>query len=129
MFVADPGSAGTREKVVLSEAPDGMRLPFVGPISLIKGPNSLKVMSWIGIDFWLSAPPAPPSSDVIVAAWLAKHAGNKERQTAWFESCEVSVLISQHGQIELHTSVERQRNPQGPQGQDACQRNGADGWL
>ena len=100
-LVADPAAAATREKVVLCHAPNGMELPFVGPVSLNKTPQSLLLLQWGGVEFFVNPPPSPPAGDVVVPAWLAKHAGPKEHSTVELKSEDIMIYISNHGGVSM----------------------------
>ncbi|CAE7830368.1 unnamed protein product [Symbiodinium sp. CCMP2592] len=100
-LVADAAAAATRERVVLCHAPDDMELPFVGPVSLNKTPQSLMLLQWGGVEFFVNPPPSPPAGDVVVPAWLAKHAGPKERSTVELKSEDIMIYISNHGAVSM----------------------------
>ena len=80
---------------------DGTALPFCGPVTLVKGSNSLQIMDWWGIKFYVNPTPAPPAGEVVVPAWAAKHAGKHDKQTAFMHSRTAQVPVNELGQVML----------------------------
>ena len=101
MYVADPAQAGVKDKLVMCKAPDGMVLPFMGPLTLARTEKSLAVANIFGLDVYLNPMPAPPSGDIVVPAWLARHAGKGETSTVEFKSDVWSAVIDLQGRVEI----------------------------
>ena len=119
-WVAGASAAGTKEKVVMAKAPDGMMLPLVGPLTFGKSPQSLPVANLFGVDFWVNPPPQPPSGDTLIPGWLVKHSGPKEQQM--LEACKCDVL----GPVTGHAATKNTDKASKPANEESAMPKSAD---
>ena len=106
MHVADPNSAGVRDKLVLSRAPPDLVLPFAGPLGIVKGSQSLLVTQVFGIPIYMNPTPLPPAGDVVVPAWSARPAGQGDTQTVTAHQDKWNAFIDDEGQVHVQVNCD-----------------------
>ncbi len=101
VYVADAAAARLKsDKVVMIGAPEGLNLLYCGPISTTPSANSKKLATLPNlIEFHVHPPAGPPSTDIIVPAWMAKPTAKKDQVTLKSMVSEMKVFIDGKGSV------------------------------
>ncbi|CAJ1394904.1 unnamed protein product [Effrenium voratum] len=106
LFVADSAVSGIKDKVALVNAPAGLDLCYVGPVSTtMSSPQAKNIARIGGVDFFVHPAPTPPSGEVLVPAWLAKPTPKKENVTLKAEEVGMDAFVTSQGLVSISPPV------------------------